>query len=144
MDFYFQLFLMSAFFGASCGYLAHKKKKNSFLWFAIGFFFGLFGLLFLFLQTLALPRQKTSLTIQKVEKTQEAPCLNSLSPYSDKMWYYVDSNHQPTGPISFHFLQKKIQEGSLSVSTLVWNEELPSWKKLQELLSKEELSTNLL
>jgi hypothetical protein len=142
MDFFLQLLLSSTFFGTLCAYLAHKKKKNPYLWFGLGFCFGIFGLLFLFLQSFAQAKQKEPPPPLVVKKPEEKPFLHSLSSYADKVWYYIDEKNQQIGPLSFDLLEKKAKTGLISLSTLVWNEEFPEWKKLQELLKKEP-STNL-
>ncbi len=145
MNFFLQLFIASALFGASCSYLAYKKQKNPYVWFAVGFCLGIFGLIFLFFQILAHPKQKISMTRQRAEKKKEGESsLHSLSSYSDMTWYYVDAKNQQMGPISHNLLKEKIQNGTISISSLVWNENLPEWKKLQELLNKKEPSTNSL
>ncbi len=130
-----QLLLSSALFGASCSYLALKKQKNPFLWFAIGFCFGIFGLAFLLVQILNQSKQKKVLAQQGPEKQKDEPiALHALSIYAEKVWYYVDANSQQVGPISHDLLKEKIRNGTISLSFLVWNESLAEWKKLQELL----------
>lgn len=144
MDFILQLFFVSALFGAVCSYLAHKKQKNLYLWFAIGFCFGIFGFIFLFFLTLSQSKQKILITKQMDLQKKEDP-LSLLSLYADNLWYYVNENNEAIGPISHNLLKERFQKGKISLSSLVWNEKLSSWKKMQDLLAigQKEPSTNL-
>jgi hypothetical protein len=136
MNYFFQLPAASLLFGASCSFLAYKNQKNSYFWFAIGLCFGIFGLIFLFFYILIRNRQKSALKKQPVGKEKEELALvHSLASYSESMWYYVDAKNQQVGPISHNLLNQKIQNGTISISSLVWNEHLSEWKKLQELLA---------
>ncbi|HRW58576.1 MAG TPA: DUF4339 domain-containing protein [Chlamydiales bacterium] len=118
------VFLYSLTIAYFCKNFALKKNKNPKTWFWIGFLFGWIGLIILLLSK---KRQNSSLIHKK-----PIPLLNI--PNKDKLWYYVDSEKQQKGPLSFQRLQSLYQEKAISISTYVWNEAMDQWKKVSELM----------
>ena len=110
-------------------YLAHLRKKNCYFWFAIGFIFGLFGVMALFLGYLQDGRAKAA-------AADSPPPLPE--PYVDgpidRFWYYLDAGRQQQGPMSFEALTQAWKRGEISKASFVWHEELPEWKALQDLI----------
>jgi len=130
------LTILAAFLtGALGAYLAHRRGRNPFIWFAIGFFFGLLGAFAIFFA----PSRKKSDTLKGEERKEEAR-LEILPPViqgpADKFWYYLGPDHQQVGPMSLDALTVAWRQGKVSLNTYVWNEELPDWKPLQDLLPK--------
>lgn len=115
------LLISSVALGAVSAYLGYKREKNPYLWFAIGFFFGLFGVL-----TIFLTGQKKNLPDE--EKKLE-PVLTLSGPI-DKFWYYLDSNQKQQGPMSQNAIINAWKEGKIDLSTYVWHEEMTDWKPL--------------
>jgi len=65
------------------------------------------------------------------------------SPFSQYNWYYLDENRQPTGPIDFVDLEMLWEERKLNEHSLVWNDTMEDWKKVNEIKDlKEVLSKN--
>jgi hypothetical protein len=122
-----QQWIISLIMGVTTLYYAKKQGKNPFLWFSIGFIFGLIGLCFLFFA----PRRKKSSPQNKNSppiEVQPAPAfpLNSL-------WYYLDKQEIQQGPMSFQKLQETHKEGIIDMETYIWNETLSDWKKWNDL-----------
>ncbi len=114
--------LVSIIFGMLSSYMAHSRKKNAYLWFFIGFIFGIFGFFALFLS----PKQKI---IKKIP-TPPVPVLEGPV---DKFWFYLNHSREQIGPVSYNAISKAIESGQLSKTTYVWHENLTEWKKLEEL-----------
>lgn len=121
-------FIIALLMGALSSYIANRREKNPYFWFAIGFLFGLIGLITIFF-------------IPKKKKKGEFPIVvvpsrpKILGP-SDKFWYYLDPLHNRLGPISLDALSTELFQGKISPETFVWHEDLPDWKPLQEFLQK--------
>ncbi len=117
----------AALFGLISSFLAFKKKKNPYLWFLIGSFFGILGLFAIFL----LPQTSKS---QKKSPTTDIKSPQNLMPGPvDKVWFYLDPTHKQIGPISYQAINKALDIGEISPTTYVWHENLSSWKKIEEL-----------
>ena len=110
--------------GALASYLAHKRGKNPYFWFVMGFLMGLTGIFFLFLAS----RKKVS---------AEKAVAPSLPPdrMLFKFWYYLDSNNSQLGPVSSLFLHSLWKEGKVEDETYVWNEDLKDWVRFKEIIS---------
>ena len=120
------LTLVSGLFtGLVAGYIANRRKKNIYLWFGIGFFFGLLGLFALFFI-----RQKRKPSPLK----EEIILPPDLKGPKDKLWYYVDKTRKAEGPFSHSYLNSLWKEGKIDQATYVWNEEMKDWAELKSLL----------
>jgi hypothetical protein len=108
-------------------YLAYRRARNPYIWFCIGFFFGILGAFFILF---ASSRKKKAVD----PEATPAPEPTILGP-SDKFWYYLDPNHAQIGPMSLEALNGAWKQGKISLTTYVWHEELPEWKPLQELIT---------
>jgi GYF domain 2 len=113
-------------FGAVSAYIAHRRGKNPYLWFFLGTFFGLFGILFLFLA----PRPKAPKTDPN---TIDITPIFSTE-HRDKLWYYIDGRNTRHGPMSFQALSKAWSQGKILPTTYVWNESLPDWRPFGEFI----------
>ena len=106
--------------GLAAAYLAKTKKgRRPFVWFLIGFSFGILGLVTLFF----LPKHK--------EQTEELPPVPpiKISHVKKGDWYFINQTEQQEGPISYEELQTK----ALDEETYVWHEQFSEWKKLKEI-----------
>jgi len=115
--------------GALGAYLAYKRGRNPYIWFCIGSFFGILGAFAIFF---APSRKKTLGNLQPISAPETAQTLQGPS---DKFWYYLNPEHQQIGPMSLEGLINAWRQGKISLTTYVWNEELPDWKPLQELIT---------
>ncbi|MBM3191285.1 MAG: DUF4339 domain-containing protein [Chlamydiae bacterium] len=121
--------------GALTAYLAHHKRGRSPLWwFFLGFFFGLMALLTLYL----LPKKTPETPAEQLPP--EKPTI--LPPMTNRLWYFLDNQDNPVGPMSFSALKNKYTQGYLSKDSLVWNEELEKWTPLSDLKDYHDLITS--
>ncbi len=120
-----QLLCITGLVGLLSAYLAVRRGRNPYFWFLIGFLFGLLGLIAIFVVT----REK---------KSMKDPISVVPQPYIDGpnhcFWYYLDPEYRQLGPMSYQALTEAWQKGELTSSTLVWHEDLPNWKELQEFI----------
>ncbi|MBI5273176.1 MAG: DUF4339 domain-containing protein [Chlamydiia bacterium] len=122
------LILSASAMGLLGAYLAHRRGRNPYAWFCIGFFFGLLGAMFIFF---APAHKKTAL---QGESKSSIPSFILQGP-TDKFWYYVDKAEQQIGPMSFEALRSAWGQGKISPATYVWHEDLPDWKPLETFLT---------
>ncbi len=108
--------------GSLAAYVAIKKKYNPYLWFFIGFFFGIWGIFPIFFLNFK----------RKAKPISRPPLLFPRGPI-DKFWYYLDASHNQVGPLSHQAISKALGEGIISDNTYVWNEEMTDWKLLKDL-----------
>ncbi|MBX7066907.1 MAG: DUF4339 domain-containing protein [Parachlamydiales bacterium] len=118
----------AAVIGTISAYLAFKRGKNPYLWFFIGFLFGIFGIFAIFFTS----------SKKAPAPAPQQPVFRIDGP-SDKLWYYLDPSHAQQGPMSFDALNSAWKSGKIGLSTYVWHEELTDWKPLKETLKLETL-----
>lgn len=121
-------FLMSTLFGLMASYFAVRRKRNPYLWFSVGFIFGIFGLCAFFIA----PQKKRGRRKGQLPKREARPAPILQGP-SDKFWFYLDTNHAQVGPISYSAILKALNLGQISKNTYVWHENLDEWKKAEDL-----------
>jgi hypothetical protein len=120
--------LIAVLVGFLSAHIATRRGRNPYFWFSIGFLFGIFGILAIFL----IPNPK--------KKPQPSPPPPRVEPKPyidgpiDRFWYYLDGANRQQGPMSHNALTKAWKTGEIASSTLVWHEELADWKELQELV----------
>jgi hypothetical protein len=112
--------------GSIAAYYAKRKGRNPYLWFAIGCFFGIFGIFAVFF--LKSPPKKAPVPSKTV--TSESLARKSL-PY--RLWYYLDENEQQIGPISTSALEDAWEQKKISLATYVWHEGMENWKRWEEI-----------
>ena len=113
--------------GLLSAYLAGKRGRSPYMWFAIGFLFGIFGIFAIFFAT----GKK-----QKKAPLKQEPIYRIQGP-SNKFWYFLDPTHVQQGPMSRDGIAAAWKEGKIDLSTYVWHEELPDWKPFKETLVME-------
>ena len=109
--------------GTLAAYMARRRGKNPYLWFALGFFFGVLGIIAFFLGSKPKPKEPLA---------PPEPVFALKGPI-DKFWYYLDAESRQKGPMSKDALTAAFKAGHLNLNTYVWNEELPEWKLLKDL-----------
>lgn len=125
--------LLSVMMGLLCAHLAGKKGKRPPVWFAMGFLFGVFGLILLYIvPTFSKVNKKPAYTPPKPVERSEAWI---------RMWYYLDPTHKQVGPFEFPDFIEKVKQKRVEKETLVWSEGMKEWKKLADL--PEEVSKEL-
>lgn len=121
------MIFMGILMGSISAYLAYKRERNPYIWFAIGFLFGLIGVFAAFFG---------SAKKKNIEPAPKAPVWKVVGP-SDKFWYYVDPAGSKQGPMSRDALTAAWKEGRIDLSTYVWHEEMSDWKPLKETATTE-------
>lgn len=117
------LFCLWLIQGSIAAYYAKRKGRNPYLWFAIGCFFGIFGILAVFF--LKNPKKAGA-----PAKTVPEPAVRKTLPH--RIWYYLDQNTQQIGPVSTSALEAAWEEGKISLITYVWHEGMENWKSWQD------------
>lgn len=131
-------YLYSLLFGLlnaiACSQCAKRRGRNPLHWFIWGAFFGVFALIALFL--LPARRARVYAPSAPLKVVPPPPLLQITDPaLSDKLWYYLDQNKQQYGPLSLHALSKAWGDGKIHMHSLVWNDALENWKRLDEVAS---------
>lgn len=127
------IWLTSLFVLACALYLyqkALKTRQNPYLWFGIGIFFGFYGILAFFLFRFIQKRRKPNPQVALV-----TPLLPKII-LQEGFWYYLDESKATIGPVSHQKLLELFSKGIVDTKTLIWNESLDAWKKLEEFLIK--------
>jgi len=131
-------FIIWFLIGAACGYFALSRGRDPYIWFAIGIFFGVFGMIALFL-----------LPPVKAEENQELPTPEKTEPvsvaeplpitvsveegYQSKLWFYIIPSLPQVGPITFEDLKKMWKDEIINSTTFVWSAGMESWVRIEGL-----------
>lgn len=116
------------FTGSLCAYYSYKKGRSPYIWFAIGFLASFLGLYILFL----LPKAT------KKQPPKPKPTLKmELNRFPHPYWYYLDAEHKTQGPFSLEALERHCETNRINKKTLLWNEGLDEWKKLEDLIMSQ-------
>lgn len=132
------MMIICTIIGAICYRYSKQRGRNPYTWFTIGLFFGLFGLIALFVMPpLNRPRGGKKGKDPDLERvpTLINHHLETLDPtHSSKLWYYLDQENQQFGPMSIDALTKAWRDGKVHATTYVWNELMENWKRFEEVL----------
>jgi hypothetical protein len=120
--------LFCAITGFLAAYLAKQKGYNPYLWFGVGFLFGIFGILAFFLP----------FSFSRSRKSTRTQAPTTPQPYiagsTNCFWYYIDHCRQQQGPMSHHALVQEWKKGEIDETTLIWNEDLSDWTELKKVI----------
>ncbi len=118
-------------------YYADKKGRNSTAWFILGLLFSVFATLILFfLPSLKPENTEASIGFPSVTPPKSSipiPPKQLTSPEANKLWYYLDQNHQQYGPVSLIALKDLWDTGQLELNSYIWSEGMPQWEKIDNL-----------
>ncbi len=132
------LLLLYAAIGVFCYQQAKKRGRNPNIWLAIGLLFGILGMIALYvLPPLNKSQNAQGKTVQSNQPVPTPPKTNLEtldSSHLNKLWYYLDHDHQQFGPMSIDALSHAWREGKIHKATFVWNEMMENWKSLEETL----------
>ena len=117
------VFAASSLVGLLSAYTASKRQKNPYLWFCIGFGLTLMGVLPIFIAPLI-----------KQKKAAAPKPIPYIKGPKDKFWYYADESRLQQGPFSHDALTRAWREKKIHLHTLVWHEDLATWKPLKEMI----------
>ena len=117
------LFILSFVFSCLFAFLSYRyalrRGRDPYIWFFLGFIFGLFGLIALFI----LPE------IKKVKPPSLKP--QKYSPILYQEWFYLDTNNEQQQAINFDELKKMWNDGFLESSSYVWTKGMADWKQIK-------------
>lgn len=131
--------------GTICAYIARNRNRNPYIWFFVGLFLGIFGLIILFiiptkkqeeLAPILSSSQLSNPPLPHFETTMNAQGSSSESPehaMTKNLWYYLDDENKQYGPMSFFAFKQAWENDQIKSSTFVWSEEMENWKPLEEL-----------
>lgn len=126
-------FVLLLLLGGITAFFAEKRGRSPNIWFFLGMFLGLLGLIILFL----LPSYSAEESKEELKKDPEKTGTQVSEPppplVEEKLWFYVDQNRQQCGPVAFSFINELINKNELNSTTYVWTEGMDSWKKINEL-----------
>ena len=135
-------FVLLLIIASFTSYYANRKGRNPAIWFVLGVLLGIFAPLIL----LFLPKVKQegdglpTMTFSKPD-----PSLSHLPPSppsseeairqqeENKLWYYLDQDHQQIGPVSIVALRELWNRGKLDLNQFVWSEGMEKWEKVDTL-----------
>ena len=101
------LMLIASLFGCMCAYVAKKTDKNPIIWFAIGAFFGVFGLLaILYLTNKTIRSRQLATASVEIKKEIKLP---------HKMWYYLDADQKQYGPVSSFSVHQELKDKKIDL-----------------------------
>lgn len=128
-------FIIWLLIGAATSYFANQRGRDPFIWFMIGMFLGLLGLLLVFLMPSLESREQDSEDLEEhiIESAQDSELLSNVQEYLLKDWFYLDAMRQQQGPVGFEALKTVWGEGNLSEESYVWCEGMDQWKKVEEI-----------
>lgn len=113
--------------GIICARYAIRLGRRPHVWFYVGVFTGLAGLLTLYLFSRKAPK-KTSPTEPRLvttEPKQPDPRLQN--------WFFVDSSKVRQGPVPFRRLFIAWRDQHISYESLVWTEGMSQWEPISKL-----------
>lgn len=112
-------------------YYAEKKGRNPLGWFILGLLISLLAPLILYF----LP------SIKEGDNKRITPPVAPIGPdlqettllEEDKLWYYLDKNHNQYGPVSIIALKELWDHGQLELTSYVWSEGMEKWERVEQL-----------
>lgn len=137
----FILLLLIASFTA---YYANRKGRSPVAWFVIGILLGIFAPLILLFFPAVKNEQRDkelpTMTVSNPDPSLEQvpkPVLTEAElkhqEEADKLWYYLDQNHEQIGPVSIIALRELWKRGKLEINNYVWSDGMEEWKKIDNL-----------
>ncbi|WP_068468204.1 DUF4339 domain-containing protein [Candidatus Protochlamydia phocaeensis] len=123
-------------------YYADRKGRSFTVWFILGVLLGIFApLILFFLPSISETDKDTgeptmtilhpSADLQNLPKTPPPPF--EQSEVAEKLWYYLDKDHQQMGPVSLIALRDLWNTGLLELNSYVWSEGMGQWQKVDDL-----------
>lgn len=135
-------FILLLIIASFTSYYANRKGRNPLLWFIIGVLLGIFApLILLFLSSVkndqsndGMPTMTVSNPDPSLQQLSQAPTQEEPKrSEEDKLWYYLDQNHQQMGPVSIIALRELWNRGQLNLTSHVWTDGMEQWQKVDYL-----------
>lgn len=133
-------FILLLIIASFTSYYANRKGRNPLLWFVLGLLLGIFApLILLFLSKTkqdAMPTMSVSQPDPSISRLPAAPPTPEdllRQQEENKLWYYLDQEHQQIGPVSMIALRELWNRGKLDLNQYVWSEGMEKWEKVDNL-----------
>lgn len=126
--------IMLAILGGITAILAERRGRDPWIWFFIGMFLGLLGIVILFLMPAANVKADEDL------KSKQPPSIapQPTQQVDDKQWFYLDRQHQQCGPVSYAQIKELMDKQELTKASYVWSEGMETWKKIEEVFGRKQ------
>ena len=131
------ILLISVACGIATAALAYRYKKDPLLWFFVGGFFGLPGVILTALYLLIFEKKPEMALATSQGTVQTTSRGADVSIKTDVDWYYLTPDEETKGPYTFDKMKSLFQQKTLSEFTLVWNESLEDWSTIASLTGLE-------
>lgn len=121
------LIIVCSLFGWCSSLVATKKGRDPVAWFAIGFAFGILGLI-----AAALVPEVSA------DNQKQYPVASSVQQDDSEeeeliQWYYLDAQNEQFGPFSLKKIRSLIHEGVIKPTTYLWHPGLDQWTPAEKL-----------
>lgn len=135
-------FIILVIIASLTAYYADRKGRSFTIWFILGVLLGVFAPLILFflpsLRGEDVDEGQPTMTVSKPDSSLErlSPPLAPVPTWKeeeDKLWYYLDQEHQQMGPVSIVALRDMWNRGLLELNSYVWTEGMGQWQKVEQL-----------
>lgn len=119
---YFFIIIKSALMGIASAYFANRLKKDPYIWFLLGFLFGLISLVILLILDIIKKKKSPSPQKKRVDDIIDS-----------RFWYYLSNDKTTLGPLSLCRLKDLFSENKISPNTYVWAEDFKDWTLLKNI-----------
>lgn len=135
-------FILLLVIASLTSYYAIRKGRNPIVWFVLGLLLGIFApLILLFLSKVkpegnGLPTMTVSQpdpSLAHLPHPPPSPEEVTRLQEENKLWYYLDQDHQQIGPVSVVGLRELWNRGKLDLNQYVWSEGMEKWEKVDNL-----------
>ena len=125
------IFIGCTIIGSISFYFAGRKGRNQMGWFILGFLFGIFALIALYFIPTLRPSEPT-MSVTNPDPSLIPSPISSLDihPVENKLWYYLDNDHQQFGPVSIVGLKDLWNRGLVEGNSFVWSQGMSQWEKI--------------
>lgn len=129
-------FILLIIISGLTAYYADTKGRSPFWWFVLALMFSIIAPIILFFLPSLKPEVDSEGKI--ITQNNNEPFLGVPPPPpnvldSDKLWYYLDANHNQYGPVSMIALKELWDTGQLTIKSFVWSEGMVKWNQVENL-----------
>ena len=124
-------FIILLIISSLTAYYAEKKGRSPLGWFILGILFSILAPLILYF----LPSLKKESENNQIKPPSTPPASTLQSPIlpEDKLWFYLDKDHNQYGPVSIIALKELWDHGQLEITSYVWTEGMEKWHRVEHL-----------
>ena len=137
MFIYFALWAcMALFLTVSATKLALKRGQNPYFWALVTLLFGFFALAILYLLPIkskepeGAPALISASEISGPIPSNPDDTYSPSSPKDYRMWYYLNQEGKPIGPMTKKGLMDCLNQGQITRQSFIWSDHMTEWKKI--------------